>query len=119
MIEAIESNSTDRSVFWRHLKKCCTPSGSKVLAIKNKAGKVIYEIKDILEVWKSHLVSLSTPRDDPSYDNDHFIYVNKEVDEYNKMDDGSAFSDTPYSTCEVQKAINKLHMKKAYGFDGI
>ena len=119
MIEAIESNSVDRSVFWRHLKKCRSATGSKILAIKNKDDKVVYEITDILDVWKRHFAILSTPKDDSNFDKDHFDFVNEKVNEYNKGTDDSIFLANPFNTREVQKAVDKLHKKKACGFDGI
>ena len=76
MIEAIESSSVDKAIFWQHLKRCRSPAGSRVLAIKNKRDKVVYEINEILNVWRGHFSTLSTPKDDPSYDQEHFIYVN-------------------------------------------
>ena len=108
MIEAIESNSTDRSAFWRHLKKCRKSPGSKILAIKNKRDKVVYEVKEILEVWHDHFSLLSTPVDDKSYDSEHFNLVNKKVYDLNAQDDNSIFLEAPISTREVQKAVNRL-----------
>ena len=119
MIEAIESNTTDRSICWRHLKKCQGSSGSKILAIKDSTDKVLYEIEEILEVWRKHFASLSTPKHDSSYDSKHYDFVNEKVKEYNMKDDDSAFLEESFNTREVQKAVNKLHKKKACGFDGI
>ena len=119
MIEAIESNTTDRSVFWRHLKKCCGSSGSKILAIKDSSDKVEYEMDEILEVWRRHFASLSTPKDDSTYDSEHYDFVNKKVKEFNMKDDSSAFLDEPFNTREIQKAVNKLHKMKACGFNGV
>ena len=119
MIEAIESNSTDRSIFWRHLKKCRGSAGSKILAIKDSSGKVVYEIDDILEVWRRHFATLSTPKHDNSYDSEHYNFVNEKIKEYNLKDDESMFLDEPFNTREIQKAVNNLHKKKACGFDGV
>ena len=119
MVESIESCSADKSVFWQHLKKCRNPTGSRVLAIKNKEKQVVYEIEEILRVWKNHFAALSTPKDDPLYDREYFARINKEVDGFNIMNDGCAFVDTPFNTSEVQKAVNKLKKNKACGYDCI
>ena len=119
MVEAIESNSTDRNAFWRHLKKCRKPSGSKILAIKDGCDSMVYEVSEILEVWRNHYSSLSTPKDDISYDSAHFDTVNKEVNELNKRDDNSPFLETPFTTNEVQRAVNRLKSNKACGYDRI
>ena len=68
MVEAIENSSAERSVFWQHLKRCRGATGSKVLAIKNKHDKVVYEISDILSVWQDHFSTLSTPSYDETCD---------------------------------------------------
>ena len=119
MVEAIESCSTDKSVFWRHLKSCRSTGGSKILAIKNKKDQVIYEVNDILKVWSNHFAALGTPKDDPKYDQRNFDRVNEEVQQYNLRDDESIFTEKSISTNEVQKAINKLKMNKSCGYDGI
>ena len=111
MVEVIKSNSADKSVFWQHLKKCRSPAGSKILAIKNKQGQVIYEIKDILNVWKEHFAALSTPKVDSKYDQAHFEKINKVVSGYNKMEDGSVFMESPITMGEVQDAVNKMKKK--------
>ena len=91
MLEAIEGNSVNRSVFWQHLKKCRTPAGSKILLIKNKAEKVVYELSEILEVWRLHFANLSIPKCDSTFDTENFEYVNKKVKEYNKRDANRIF----------------------------
>ena len=118
MKEAIESCSTDKSVFWRHLKRCRSSGGSKVLAIKNKKEEVVYEINDILDVWSEHFAALSTPKDDPTYDQRNFIEINEKVKHYNLSNEGSIFTDDAFSTNEVQKAISKLKKNKSCGYDG-
>ena len=119
MREAIESSTTDKSVFWRHLKKCRGTAGCKILAIKNRKDEVVYEINEILDVWKIHFSNLSTPNNDPSYDKEHFDYVNERVNTLNTGNDSSAFTDKAIDTREVQKAINKLKRNKSCGYDGI
>ena len=89
------------------------PAGSKILAVKDKADKMVYEVNEILDVWRSHFAALNTPHDDPSYDREHFDTVNMKVSELHKRDDGSLFLETPINTKEVQRAVNKLKSNKA------
>ena len=76
-------------------------------------------VSEILEVWRNHFASLSTPKDDISYDKVHFDTVNKEVNELNKRDDSSVFLEHSFTTSEVQRVVNRLKSNKAGGFDGI
>ena len=119
MLEAISCNSTNRNIFWRHLKKCRKAPGSKVLAVKNRADKMVYEVSEILGVWCQHFSSLSTPKDDPTYDCKHYATVNAKVDELNNMQDTGIFLEQPFTTVEVQKCVNRLKANKACGFDSI
>ena len=119
MIEAVESCSTDKTIFWRHLKKCKSTGGSRVLAIKNHKDEVVYEIKDILTVWSKHFAALSTPKSHSSYDEDHFNQTNEKVEQLDQCKDSSPFTDCPVVTKEVQKAVNKLKKNKSCGCDGI
>ena len=70
-------------------------------------------------MWRTHFATLSTPYDDPSYDQLHFDNVNSRVNELNKRDSGSVFLETPFDIEEVQKAVSKLKINKAGGYDGI
>ena len=119
MIEAVESCSADKSIFWRHLKKCRGPSGSKVLAVKNKKDEVIYEICDILKIWKEHFSSICTPKNEPSFDQEHFATVNTKIAELDSMKDDSPFLEYNFGESEVQKAVKKLKINKACGYDHI
>ena len=119
MVEAVNSCTTDKTIFWRHLKKCRGSSGSNVLAIANRDEKVVYEIKEILRVWKEHFATLSTPKNEPSYDDDHFKFVNQEIEKWINLSDSSTFTDTPINFTEVQKAVNKLKKNKACGYDNV
>ena len=119
MIEAIESCSTDKSIFWRHLKKSRSQGGSRVLAVKNQRDTVVYEINDILNVWSKHFAALSTPSNDESYDSEHLEFINEKVERLKENRDNSVFTDAPITTNEVQKAVNKLKKNKSCGCDGI
>ena len=119
MLEAIESSTTDMSIFWHHLKKCRGPTGCKILAIKNTKDKVVYGLDDILDIWKVHFSILSTRKNDPAYDCDHFDFINRKVERLNGGEEDSAFSETPISTSEVQKAVDKLKRNKSCSYDSI
>ena len=53
-----ESATADRNIFWKLLKKQRSPTGQRVLAVRNDKKEVVYEIDSILEVWRSHYASL-------------------------------------------------------------
>ena len=115
----IESASADRNVFWKLPKRQRSPTGARVLAIRNQHDEVVYEIDKVPEVWRHHFESLSTPKEDRAFDHEHFVHVNDKVNELNGMSDGDQFLDEPFTIEEVVRAISKLHPKKACGDDGI
>ena len=117
--QVIESATADRNIFWRLLKKQRSPTGQRVLAVRNDKDEVVYDIDSILEVWRKHFSALSTPKCRDEYDDEHFKFVNGKVAEYNDRDDVGIFLDQQFSYDEVDKAIRKLHLRKACGEDGI
>ena len=117
--QVIEVCSANRSIFWKLLEKQRSPAGEKVLAIRNKNDEILYEVDQILEVWRDHFKSLSTPKDDVEYDREHFINVSEKVASFNGLNDCGQFLDTPFSLKEICKAIGKLHLRKASGEDSI
>ena len=117
--EAVKMAETDRNQFWRLVKRSRSVGGSCTTAIRDKNKKVVYECDEVLRVWKTHFQELCTPKNESTFDEEHFNNVNSEVKFYNSMTDGDKFTDTPFSESEVAKAISKLNMKKAPGYDGI
>ena len=55
----------------------------------------------------------------PDYDDDHFILTSERVKELDKLHDIDQFLEHDFTCEEIRKAISKLHMKKASGFDGV
>ena len=117
--KVIESATADRNIFWRLLKKQRSPTGQRVLAVRNDKDEVVYDIDSVLEVWRSHFSALSTPKANDDYDNDHFNFVNEKVAEYNELDDVGMFLEQRFTYDEIDKAISKLHLRKACGEDCI
>ena len=48
-----------------------------------------------------------------------FESINREVEEINKKEDSSVFTNMPFNTREVKKAVNSLKGNKSCGFDGV
>ena len=69
----------DHKYFWKSLKHARTPHSSKSLAIRNSNEKVVHDLDEVLEVWRSHFAKLCTPKFDPNLDKDHFNMVNTVV----------------------------------------
>ena len=76
-------------------KRSRSVGGSSTTAVRDKNKKVVYECDDVLRVWKSHFQELCTPKSESTYDEEHFNYVNSEVEYYNTMTDSDEFTDTP------------------------
>ena len=89
------------------------------MAIRNSKGKVVYKVPQVLESWREHFSRLCTPKEDPCYDNDHYERVKDGVKALNKGSEIGGFVDSMFTVYEVEKAINRLHLKKACGYDDI
>ena len=79
----------------------------------------MYEIDDILEVWRNHFDVLSTPKNSDKFDNRHFNTVTEAVRSWLDGDDPSEFLGPEFSVPEVADAIAKLNLGKAPGYDGV
>ena len=119
VLRAVQASEIDRGAFWKMLKKYRDSSGSNVSAIRNKSEKVVYSVNEVLNTWREHFATLCTPKVDPQFDEEHFNMVNQAVVEWDRMEDGDQFSNTPITTKELMAAINKLHLRKASGYDDI
>ena len=59
-------------------------------------------------------------KDEPHYDNDHYVYVTNQVRGWlESKENNNEFVETPFTCDEVEKAIKGLHNKKAPGWDNI
>ena len=117
--QAISSSELNINQFWRMLKKERTSGKVKVLSIENKQDKVVHDVAEILETWRTHFSELSTPMISDNFDEDHFNKVTKEVHEYTKTTDLDMFSNVPFEYDEIAKGINKLNSNKTPGYDEI
>ena len=117
--KAVRDADVDRNVFWRVVKKNRKSARSCVTAIKNDSKKAVYDTGEVLQAWKEHFERLCTPAVDETFDEAHFINVKERVAGYDTMSDSDQFLDTPFNFSEVSAAIDRLHLKKACGFDNI
>ena len=117
--EAANLAEVDRDQFWRLFRRTSKPNSSVTHAVKDSTGKVMYEINDILEVWRRHFDLLSNPRQSDNFDNAHFQTVTDAVRGWVDEGDLSEFLEVDLSIAEVGDAIRKLNLAKAPGFDGI
>ena len=117
--EAASKAEINHKDFWRLLKKSRNNTSAKVNTIRNQQGKVVYEINEILEVWRAHFDKLSTPKSCDSYDQAHFTHVTRRIKEFLAFNDESPFLANPVTEYEVERAIRELNNNKAPGYDGI
>ena len=89
------------------------------VAIRNPDGKVVYESDDVLNVWRSHFERLGTPKNDPKFDNRHYVHVTQQVELYNSGVDDDDFSRHAFTEEEIELALKQLNKGKACGIDGI
>ena len=119
LAEAAQKAEINHDDFWRILKNIRGGLKTKVNTIRNKEGKVVCMIDELLEVWRTHFDEISTPKISKNFDELHFQHVTTQVKELCKRDDISKFLEIPISETEVRNAIKKLNNNKAPGYDGI
>ena len=115
--EITKSAEVDKYYFWKQLKRVRGDSNASVLAIKDQNGTVMHEVHEVLNVWKKHFHKVGTPKSNVNYDAAHFKMVNDFVKE--KMEEAGTdeFSQNPFTTMEISKAVENLNKGKAPGPD--
>ena len=70
-------------------------------------------------MWRSHFSKLSSPKESTEYDRQHFDHVTARVRDWYGEEGISEFLEVPFTFDEVHKCIDKLHLRKAQGHDGV
>ena len=117
--ELIQSAECDRNRFWRLVKNVRQTKQSNTLSIKNRQGKVVHDISEVVEAWRDHFNHLSSKKSDPNYDDAHYNLVTQKVKEWFGESHGVKFIETPFNSEEVKKAVQQLNKGKATGCDAI
>ena len=60
ILELVNSAECDRAKFWRLVKNARQSKQSSTLAIKNRSGKVVHDVTEVVEAWRDHFSFLST-----------------------------------------------------------
>ena len=115
----LKTAECDKNHFWQLLKKSRKTSSSHSDAIKNKHGKVVHNLEEVVGVWKSHFEALSTEKHLPRFDAQHYDMVTKKVKCWFGENDMDNFLETRLTSEKVLKALKKLNGGKAAGFDGV
>ena len=115
----ITSSEVNKDTFWKLLKQSKFGPKTKASAIRDKDKNVVHDIDKILEVWRLHFSSLSQPRTDANFDDNHYRNVIERVNFWNNENDIDEFTREFYSKKEVKKAVEKLNAGKAPGHDEI
>ena len=87
--------------------------------IVENLGLIIQMPYVILEVWRCHFSKLATPKEDLSYDNEHFEHVSAQVRSWLDSRDEDDFCSDNFTKEEVYKGIRKLNSGKTPGHDGV
>ena len=109
----------NKDEFWKLMKRNKGKGKPTYSAVKNKDNKVVYELNDVLNVWKNHFDALSSPKDNPDFNTTNFKMVTDNVLNWTKEEGPSTFIERPFVTSEVLKVIGKLNNGKVPGHDGI
>ena len=65
----------DRNIFSKAFRKSKGSNRSSSHAIKNKHGKVVYSLNEVLDVWRVHFDKISSPKHSDEFDSQHFKHV--------------------------------------------
>ena len=104
--------------FWRLIKRCRNSNSSPNISIRKPDGKVVNEVNEVLDVWRTHFTNLGTPKTKPNFDDAHFRAVTDFAKQYNEgryVDDN--FLNAPFTNLEIELALKNLNLGKAAGFD--
>ena len=116
--KAVQLAEVNRNSFWRLVKRCRNSSDSSNISISRPDGSVVNEVKEVLEVWRSHFANLGTPKHKPNFDDRHFEAVTELVKTYNDSDNiDDDFLNNPFTLDEINSAIKTLNRGKAAGFN--
>ena len=85
ILKVIRTSEIDRNKFWKILQKARGGISSKASAIRGRDGKVVFEVVDVLNVWKTHFEVLGIPKKSPSFDNEHYVRVMSFINGYKKI----------------------------------
>ena len=77
--EIIRAAHNDKNTFWRRIKRAGNPDKCKVFAIRDSNNKVVYEINEVVNVWKDHFSKNSQPRESTPFDTQDFQFVSSSV----------------------------------------
>ena len=119
VMSAVRTAELDRNTFWSLVNRCRKNKGNGAAAIRGAKGKVVHEVRDVLEVWRQHFSRLGTPKVSQEYNQVHYEDVTHFVMEYNREVGDDMFLDRPFARDEVDTAIKALHFGKATGYDGV
>ena len=117
--DLVVSAECDRTHFWKLVKNVRQPKQASTIAIRNRQGRVVQEMDEVVEAWRDHFSFLSRKKDSDKYDNEHYKMVTQKVKEWSTCQDQGTFMVDPLRHAEIRKAINKLNKGKATGCDGV
>ena len=117
--DLIISAECDRNKFWKLVKNARQTKQSNTISIKNKQGKVVHEVAEVVEVWRDHFSRLCKAKPDPNFDSVHYDHVSNKVREWYSERDTDVFLEEPFSVDELFKAVKRLNKGKAAGCDSI
>ena len=105
--------------FWKIVKRYRNSSHVRTSSVRNPQGTVLHETADVMPIWRNHFSKLCMPSTNARYDQEHFDYVSRKVNEWAGRDDSDEFLDEPFTLSEVKKCIKGLNRGKSAGFDAV
>ena len=119
VMEVIRTASSDKNAFWKKVKKARSTKQHEVFAVRIKEGEVVYNINEVVQVWRDHFEKISLPRQSENFDNDHFIHVTNSVRDWYNENDLDEFLAGIFSVYEIRNGFKTLKKGKAVGCDGL
>ena len=115
--EIVKVAHHDRISFWKKVKKVRNPKHHEVFAVRNRQGNVVYDINEVVQVWREHFERISMPRESPNFDEGHFTNVTDSIKVWNREHDEGEFLSQRITVNEIEKGMKAHKRGKAAGCD--
>jgi hypothetical protein len=117
--EIVEKGEIDQRAFWYLYNKTKGIISRKVKPVRDKDGKLIADVKGILDRFKPYFKELFTPVDKPEYDEGFKEYVLSELDNIEELSANRQRQsiDLTCNVKDVQDLCKALKLRKAPGWD--
>ena len=106
--EIIFAAHSNKTKFWKKVKKSRQSSQNDVYAIRHPSGKVVYDIESVVNVWRDHFEQISLPIESPNFDPVHYQNVTQQVKIWSEDNSDDDFLNEEFSSEEIRKGLKVM-----------